>query len=122
MKMLLGIGGRDDSLRALDAAVARADEAGDDLTVAVVDDPESERETDELVDRAAARLADADVDAGIRRIEGHAGSELVEMAEREEFDRIVIGGGESSPMGKIRLGDVAEFVLLNSRVSVTLIR
>lgn len=122
MRLLLGIGGRDDSLRALDAAVERAVEADDDLTVAVVDDPESDREADALVDRARARLDDAGLDAEIRRAEGHPGSELVEMAEHGDFDRIVIGGGESSPMGKIRLGEVAEFVLLNSRVTVTLVR
>lgn len=122
MRLLLGIGGRDDSLRALDAAVERATEAGDDLTVAVVDDPESDRTADDLVERAAARLDDAGLDAEIRRVEGHPGSRLVEMAERGDFDRLVIGGGESSPMGKIRLGEVAEFVLLNSRVTVTLVR
>ncbi|MFB6281245.1 MAG: universal stress protein [Haloferacaceae archaeon] len=122
MRLLLGIGGRDDSLRALDAAVERAAEAGDRLTVAVVDDPESDREAGELVDRAAARLDEADLDAELRRVEGHPGSELVEMAERGDFDRIVIGGGESSPMGKIRLGEVAEYVLLNSRITVTLVR
>jgi nucleotide-binding universal stress UspA family protein len=35
---------------------------------------------------------------------------------------VVIGGGEQSPMGKIRLGHIAEFVLLNSHVTVTLVR
>ncbi|MFB6303411.1 MAG: universal stress protein [Haloferacaceae archaeon] len=122
MRVLLGIGGRDDSLRALDEAVERAVEAGDDLTVAVVDDPEADRTVDDLIDRTTARLADADLAAEVRRVEGHPGSELVEMAERDDFDRIVLGGGESSPMGKIRLGDVTEFVLLNSRVTVTLVR
>lgn len=122
MRLLLGIGGRDDSLRALDAAVERAVEAGDELTVAVVDDPESDRTVDELGARIRARLDDAGLDAEIRRVEGHAGSELVDMAESGGFDRIVLGGGESSPMGKIRLGELAEFVLLNSRVSVTLVR
>ena len=37
MKVLLGIGGGDDSRRALEQTVTRAAEAGDDLTVAVVD-------------------------------------------------------------------------------------
>jgi len=122
MRVLLGIGGRDDSLRALDAAVERAIEAGDDLTVAVVDDAESDRAAADLVDRVETRLADAGLDAEVRRVDGGGGSELVAMAEREGFDRIVLGGGESSPMGKIRLGKVAEFVLLNSRVTVTLVR
>lgn len=123
MRLLLGIGGQDDSLRALDAAVERAVEAGDELTVAVVDDPDSDQRPDELADRAEARIADAGLDdAEVRIVEGPPGGVLVEIAEREEFDRIVIGGGETSAMGKIRLGDVTEFVLLNSHVSVTLVR
>jgi len=47
---------------------------------------------------------------------------LVEVAEREGFDRIVLGGGETSPLGKVKLGSIAEFVILNAGVSVTLIR
>jgi len=62
------------------------------------------------------------VDADVRRLTGHPGSELTELAEREGFDRIVLSGGRRSPLGKIDLGDVAEFVLLNADVSVTLIR
>ncbi|MFB6157970.1 MAG: universal stress protein [Haloferacaceae archaeon] len=122
MKVLLGIGGSDDSLRALDAAVERATEAGDDLTVAVVDNPASDRSPGELLDRVESRLDGVDLDADVRRLEGHAGSVLVELAESEGFDQIVLGGGEDSPLGKIRVGDIAEFVLLNSHVTVKLVR
>jgi nucleotide-binding universal stress UspA family protein len=122
MKVLLGIGGADDSLDALDATVERAVAAGDDLTVAVVENPESERVPEELVDAARAALADAGLPENVRRLSGDAGSSLVELAEEEEFDEIVLGGGERSPMGKIRLGHIAEFVLLNARTSVKLVR
>jgi nucleotide-binding universal stress UspA family protein len=47
---------------------------------------------------------------------------LVELAETEGFDRIAIPGGERSPLGKIQLDSVAEFVLLNATTTVTLIR
>ena len=46
MNVLLGIGGADDSLDALEETVARAVDAGDDLTVAVVENPESDRVED----------------------------------------------------------------------------
>lgn len=124
MKVLLGIGGTEDSLRALERVVERTRETGDDLTVGVVENPASVR-TPEAVERTAR---DALADAGladsveVRRLSGDAGPALVEVAEREGFDRLVLGGGQRSPMGKITLGDVAEYVLLNARVSVTLVR
>jgi len=68
------------------------------------------------------RLAETALDATIRRVEGHPGSRLVEIAEDEGFDQIVLGGGQTSPMGKLQVGSIAEFVLLNSHVTVTLVR
>ena len=122
MNVLLGIGGSDDSLRALSQTVERAKVAGDDLTVAVLDNPESERVPSEVESRVREELDAAGFDAEVRRVEGDPGSRLVDMAEEEGFDQIALGGGERSPMGKIRLGHIAEFVLLNSPVSVTLVR
>jgi nucleotide-binding universal stress UspA family protein len=46
----------------------------------------------------------------------------VEIAEREAFDEVVLGGGHTSPMGKITIGPIAEFVLLNAKTSVRLVR
>jgi nucleotide-binding universal stress UspA family protein len=122
MKVLLGVGGSDDSLRALERAVERAREASDELTVAVLDNPESAAAVDDVEERVRDTLAAADVDAAVRRLEGDPGSRLVDVAEREDFDRIVLGGGETSPLGKIQLGSIAEFVVLNASVSVTLVR
>ena len=122
MRVLLGIGGTDDSLRALEETIERAKRAGDELTVAVVDNPASERTADEVETLVRDALDDADVEADVRRVEGDPGSRLVDVAESEGYDRIVLGGGETSPMGKINIGSVGEFVLLNSHISVTLVR
>jgi len=122
MNVLLGIGGSEDSLRALERTIERALEAGDDLTVAVLDNPDSEPTQTEVADRARERLDAAGLDAEVRKLEGHPGSALVDLAESEGFDRIALGGGETSPLGKIQLGSIAEFVLLNASVSVTLVR
>ncbi|MFB6078772.1 MAG: universal stress protein [Halarchaeum sp.] len=100
----------------------RAVEAGDVLTVAVLDNPESERDAETVIEHATDVLEDADLDADVRHLTGDPGSELVHLAESEGFDQVVLGGGERSPMGKIRLGPIAEFVLLNSHVTVTLVR
>lgn len=122
MRVLLGIGGSEDSFRALERTVERAVEAGDDLTVAVVDNPDSEPDVEAVRDRVEAVLREADLEAEVLTLEGHPGSRLVELAEGERFDRLVLGGGETSPLGKVSLGEIAEFVILNATVTVTLVR
>ncbi|PSP78871.1 universal stress protein [Halobacteriales archaeon QS_4_69_225] len=122
MDLLLGIGGSEDSFRALEETIERAVEAGDALTVAVVENPESETDVEEIRDRVEAALSAAPFDAEVRTLSGHPGSQLLELAEREGYDRIVLGGGETSPLGKVELGSIAEFVLLNAKTTVTLVR
>ncbi|MFC6752364.1 universal stress protein [Halorubrum tibetense] len=122
MKVLCGIGGSDDSFRALDRTVERAAVADDDLTIAVVENPDSSTDPADVIDRAEEAVADAGIEAEVRHVDGDPGSRLVEIAEREAFDEIVLGGGHTSPMGKITIGPIAEFVLLNAKTSVTLVR
>ena len=122
MKTLLGIGGSDDSLYALEKAIERAKEADDDLTIAIVENSDSDMTEADLRDRIAAALEEAGFDADIESLSGHPGSQLLELAERGSFDRIVLGGGETSPLGKVQLGSISEFVLLNAQTTVTLIR
>ncbi|KDS91830.1 universal stress protein UspA [Halorubrum saccharovorum] len=122
MKVLCGIGGSDDSFRALDRTVERAAVANDDLTIAVVDNEDSSVSPDKVLDRAESAVDEAGIDAEVRRVEGDPGSRLIEIAETEGFEEIVLGGGHTSPMGKITIGSIAEFVLLNAKTSVTLVR
>jgi nucleotide-binding universal stress UspA family protein len=120
MQILLGLDGSELSVRALDRTIARARETGDSLTVAVYAGTTDET-LDELEGLARDRTASAGVDAAVHRIEGDPGSALLDLAA-DGHDRIVLGGGTISPMGKIRLGDVVEFVLANATTTVTLVR
>ncbi|MGQ4554394.1 universal stress protein [Halobellus sp. GM3] len=122
MRILLGIDGADDSIHALEQTVTRVAETDDELTVAIVDGAGADRAADDVEAEVDRVVDDAGIDATIRRVDGDAGSELVHIAESEGFDRIALSGGTTSPMGKIQLGSTAEFVLLNSHVSVLLIR
>jgi nucleotide-binding universal stress UspA family protein len=122
MKILFGMNTGSDSLETLHRTVERAQSVGDDLTVAILDQPNGEGSAEETETAVRDAIRPASPDIEIRTVEGHPGSRLVETAESEAFDRIVLGGGEQSPMGKIRIGSIAEFVLLNSHVSVTLLR
>ena len=144
MKVLLGIGGSEDSYTALMQVIERTRETGDELTVAVVKNPNNETTVSEIEaqiretvaetgfvlsepeetneDKAHEDKAHKDEDVILRRVVGEPGPRLVEIAEREDFDRLVLGGGTRSPMGKLTLGKIAEYVLLNARVTVTLVR
>ncbi len=122
MRLLLGIGGSDDSWHALSQTAERAAEAGDSLTVAILDNLDTEMSPDEIEAKVERALSEHDLEADIHHLEGDPGAMLVEMGDDGEYDQIVIGGGERSPMGKIRVGQVAEFVVLNAETSVTLVR
>ncbi|PSP82525.1 universal stress protein [Halobacteriales archaeon QS_6_64_34] len=123
MDILLGVGGSELSYHALEETIDRTQATGDSLTVAIFDNEEMNTDADEVQDRVEETLAETEFEATIRRLEGDSpGSELISLAEAEEFDRIVLGGGERSTLGKIQLGSIVEFVLLNSKTPVTLIR
>lgn len=120
MYVLLGIDGNDPALEALERTVERARAAGDDLIVAVYATGEADPADAEAQIRD--RLETLSFEAGVRLIEDDPGGRLVELVDSDDFDRIVIPGGHRSPLGKIRLDHVAEFVLLNANASVTLLR
>ncbi|ADD04882.1 UspA domain protein [Natrialba magadii ATCC 43099] len=122
MNVLVGLGGSDESIKTLQQTIERTQDVGDDLTVAVLEKPESKRSQDEMYEEADSLLSEAGVDADLVRLEGDPGSALVDHAEQGEFDQLVIGGGTLSPMGKIQLGPITEFVLLNAPTTVKLVR
>ncbi|PGF16467.1 universal stress protein UspA [Natrinema sp. CBA1119] len=123
MNVLLGLGGSDESVKTLRQTIERTQDVGDDLTVVIVDKPESKRSQDETYQMAVDRLEDVGLDEiPVEKLEGDPGSALVNYAEQGEFDQLVIGGGTLSPMGKIQLGPITEFVLLNAPTTVKLVR
>lgn len=121
MKLLVGIDRSDRAVGVLETAIERARAAGDDLTVAVVE-TENGPSIEQLEQDVREHLSDVSADIEVQSLSGHAGSQLVDFAEREDFDQLIIDGGQTSPLGKIQLEDVAEFVLLNAPMTVTLVR
>lgn len=121
MHVLVGVEGSEESRRALESTVERAVEAGDELTVAVF--AQGDQSFAAVEETVRERLADAQVAWSIERVEDeHPASSLVELAEAGPYDQLAIGGGQESPMGKIELGSITEFVLLNTQLTVRLER
>lgn len=121
MEVLLGVWD-EASLEALDRVLARTRTTGDEVAVAVLEDPAGGASVADLERRVRERLADHDATVDVRTPSGHPGSALVALAEREGFDRIALGGARPSPLGKVQLGPVVEFVVVNATVTVTLLR
>ena len=122
MKVLLGIEGSENSIGVLQRTVERAQMAGDDLTVAIIEDEGADQSTDAFESDVRSTLEEAECNADVRHLEENGGTELVRTAERDGFDRIVLGDGKQTPMERICLSRLAECVLLNSPVTVTLVR
>lgn len=118
MNVVVGIDGSDDSFAVFERAVARARETGDDLTVALVESTLDDATA--VAHRVRETLGETSLDAAIQHVAGDG--ELVELADREGFDRLVVSGGERTPTGKLSFSRTTEFVLMNADTSVTLAR
>ena len=54
--------------------------------------------------------------------QGHAGEEIIKMAEEINADLIVMGSTGKSDIDRLILGSVTEFVIRNSKVSTMVVR
>lgn len=120
MRVLVGVDGSNLGLKALEEAIERGQKAGDDITVAVFS-PDDEP-LEEIVATVEDHVETMGLEVSIEPVKNDPGSELLELAERGDFDQIVIPGGRRSPLGKLTLDSVHEFVILNARMTVRLVR
>lgn len=120
MELIVAVNDTDEGMEALETAIERALAAGDNLTVATF--TEGAREIEKLEERVRGILEEHSLDADIERIDDDPASSLVELTEIGNYDQILLPGGKKSPLGKIKIDNTIEFVLLNARTSVTLVR
>lgn len=124
MDVLLGLAAAAPDEATIEWAQARsqtpktADEL--ELTLAVYGGDPSARET--TATQVRDRLERTGATVTVRLIESDPGAELVELAGAQDCDCIVLQGGSRSPLGKIQLNEVVEFVVLNAYTTVTLVR
>lgn len=122
MEILLGIGGSEDEFVALSKLLSGESIQWDVLTIAILKSEHTTPSTRAIEERVTEMLETTDRSVTIKQLPGDPGSQLIELAETEGYDAIAIGGGERSPLGKLTLNQTAEFVVLNSTITVMLVR
>lgn len=91
---------------------------------AAVDELSEQRreEAEELLADARKRAEERGVTVTTDVVTGVPGDAIVEYAEEHDVDRILIGSHDRSGISKILLGSVAEDVVKEAPVSVTVVR
>ncbi|WML68502.1 MAG: hypothetical protein METHP_02132 [Methanoregula sp. SKADARSKE-2] len=80
------------------------------------------REGQESLDKAKLAAAAKGVSSSTHMKQGHAGSEIVALAEQERADLIVVGSHGKSKTDRILIGSVSTFVITHSRVTTMVVR
>jgi len=112
------------SVAAEDHAIELAARLGVRLVVlSVVAAAPSQREARQLaVERVVQRARGADADASGLTWSGDAGESIVEAAEAEAADLIVVGTHARGAVGRLFLGSVSDHVVRHARCPVMVVR
>jgi nucleotide-binding universal stress UspA family protein len=81
-----------------------------------------DKEGKEILDSAVAAGAEAGVAFTTHLRQGHAGQELLNLAEEVGADLIVVGSLGKSGIERLLLGSVSSFVVTNSPVTTMVVR
>ncbi len=126
MKILVGIDGSNTSRAALEMAIRNANAFQGELLVVTSKETGTTEENEKI---RAAEKALAEVQAEVEKaglacdthllIRGNsAGEDIVEFAETQDVDLIVVGIKRRSRVGKILMGSTAQFVILRANCPV----
>ncbi|MDK2892745.1 universal stress protein [Methanohalophilus sp.] len=81
-----------------------------------------EKEGREITDTVSDMIKENNIDVESRVLEGHPSHEIIEFAENNDIDLIVMGTHGKSGFDRFLLGSVAEKVTRNSKVPVMVVR
>jgi nucleotide-binding universal stress UspA family protein len=119
-RALLGYDASAKALEALYVSTYLAARWGIELTVLTVGS--NDEKTEEILDSARAYLEEHGVRAEYVAASGKAASVIVETAERQQCDFLVLGGYGASPVVEIVLGSELNEVLRHARVPILICR
>jgi nucleotide-binding universal stress UspA family protein len=81
-----------------------------------------EKEGSTVLERAKKYAADAGITVTTHMKQGHAGSEVIALAEQEKADLIVVGSLGKSQTDRLLIGSVSTFVVSHSKVTTMVVR
>jgi nucleotide-binding universal stress UspA family protein len=97
---------------------------GELLSASVIEEvqEEQERQHQRIADKAAAQLKEAGLTAEARAMSGDPRFTLVDEAEKERADLVVVGTHGRTGVKRLLLGSVASFVVAHAPCSVLVVR
>jgi len=81
-----------------------------------------EKEGESVLEKAKIYATGKGVTAITHMKQGHAGSEVVTLAEREKTDLIIVGSHGKSQTDRLLIGSVSSFVVSHSKTSTLVVR
>jgi nucleotide-binding universal stress UspA family protein len=95
--------------------------AGINLAKEKIQDIHNER-TEEIADEVTDMLEDAEVEFETEIVFGSPAREIVQFAEENDIDQILIGSHGRAGVSRVLLGSVAEKVVRRAPIPVTVVR
>jgi nucleotide-binding universal stress UspA family protein len=81
-----------------------------------------EKEGKAVLERAKTSAAEKGVTIITHMKQGHAGSEIVALAEQEKSDLIIVGSHGKGNADRLLIGSVSTFVVTHSKVTTMVVR
>jgi nucleotide-binding universal stress UspA family protein len=81
-----------------------------------------EKEGTTVLDRAKKYAAEKGITVTTHIKQGHAGSEVIALADQENADLIIVGSHGKSQADRLLIGSVSTFVVSHSKVTTMVVR
>lgn len=81
-----------------------------------------EKEGNTVLEKAKQYAAENGVSATTHMKQGHAGSEVVALADKEKADLVMIGSHGKSQADRLLIGSVSTYVVTHSKVTTMVVR
>jgi nucleotide-binding universal stress UspA family protein len=81
-----------------------------------------EKEGEEVLERAKKYATEKSITVITHMKQGHAGSEILALAEEEKSDLIIVGSHGKSNTDRLLIGSVSTFVVTHSTVTTMVVR
>lgn len=138
-KILVAIDGSEPANHALEAAIGEAETGNAEIHVIYVVESGLfsslpmdntleiiysvlQKEGEEILESARVKADAAGVPFTPHLRQGHAGSQIISLAEELGVDRIILGSHGKSGVDRLLLGSVTDYVVRNSPITTTVVR